>query len=293
MISSPARSCGPCGCPHKPWPLTPGRSRGQLAGRLLGHPDPAVADWATGLTRCGGPGPWLVPLGPALTPTTTALEQVLTGHTGWVAAVAVTADGTRAVSGGGDGTVRVWDLATGQQQAELTGHHGAAMAMAVAVTADGTRAVSGGDDGTVRVWDLATGQQQAELTGHHGPAMAVAVTADGTRAVSGGYDGTVRVWDLATGQQQAELTGHHGPAMAVAVTADGTRAVSGGERRDGAGVGPGHRPQQAELTGHHGPEAVAAVAAVAVTADGTRAVSGGGDGTVRVWDLATGRSRRS
>ena len=76
-------------------------------------------------------------------------------------AVAVTADGTRAVSGGYDGTVRVWDLATGQQQAELTGHHGPAMA--VAVTADGTRAVSGGYDGTVRVWDLATGQQQAEL----------------------------------------------------------------------------------------------------------------------------------
>ena len=268
----------------------PGQARGQLAGRLLGHLDPAVADWATGLTRCGGPGPCLVPLGPALTPTTTALEQVLTGHTGWVAAVAVTADGTRAVSGGRDGTVRVWDLATGQQQAELTGDHGPAMAMAVAVTADGTRAVSGGYDGTVRVWDLATGQQQAELTGHHGPAMAVAVTADGTRAVSGGYDGTVRVWDLATGQQQAELTGHHGPAMAVAVTADGTRAVSGG--RDGTvrvwDLATGQ--QQAELTGHHGPVAVA-VAAVAVTADGTRAVSGGGDGTVRVWDLATGQQQ--
>ena len=263
----------------------PGLVPAQLAGRLLGHPDPAVADWATGLTHRGGPGPWLVPLTPALTPTTTALEQVLTGHAGWVRSVAVTADGARAVSGGDDGTVRVWDLATGQQQAELTGHDG--RVRSVAVTADGARAVSGGDDGTVRVWDLATGQQQAELTGH-----------DGQVLVGGGHrgrgqggqrrptDGTVRVWDLATGQQQAKLTGHDGPVWSVAVTADGARAVSGGD--DGTvrvwDLATGQ--QQAKLTGHDGP-----VRSVAVTADGARAVSGGDDGTVRVWDLATGQQQ--
>ena len=239
----------------------PGEVRGQLAGRLLGHPDPAVADWATGLTRRSGPDPWLVPLGPALIPTTTALEQVLTGHDSWVEGVAVTADGARAVSGGVDGTVRVWDLATGRQQAELTSHD--LTVWAVAVTADGARAVSGGSDGAVRVWDLATGRQQAELTGHDLTVLAVAVTADGARAVSGGYDGAVRVWDLAAGRQQAKLTGHDGRVAAVAVTADGARAVSGG--RDGAvrvwDLAAGR--QQAELTGHDG-----WVEAVAVTADG-------------------------
>ena len=89
----------------------------------------------------------------------------LTGHDGPVRSVAVTADGARAVSGGGDGTVRVWDLATGQQQAKLTGHDGPVRS--VAVTADGARAVSGGDDGTVRVWDLATGKEVACWTGDH------------------------------------------------------------------------------------------------------------------------------
>jgi hypothetical protein len=100
----------------------PGQVRGQLAGRFLGHPDAAVAQWAANLTRYGGPGPWLAPLTPALTPTTTALEQVLT-HTGSVLSVAVTADGTRAVSGGLDGTVRVWDLATGREVARWTGDY--------------------------------------------------------------------------------------------------------------------------------------------------------------------------
>jgi WD40 repeat protein len=46
----------------------------------------------------------------------TAPPRVLTGHTGWVHAVAVSADGRAAVSGGEDGTVRVWDLAGDREQ---------------------------------------------------------------------------------------------------------------------------------------------------------------------------------
>ena len=206
----------------------------------------------------------------------------------WVLSVAVAADGARAVSGGADGTVRVWDLSTGQEQASLTGHTGWVNAVAVAVAADGARAVSGGADGTVRVWDLSTGQEQASLTGHTGSVYAVAVAADGARAVSGGADGTVRVWDLSTGQEQASLTGHTGSVYAVAVAADGARAVSGGG--DGTvrvwDLSTGQ--EQASLTGHTG-----SVYAVAVAADGARAVSGGADGTVRVWDLSTGQEQAS
>ncbi len=261
----------------------PRQVRGQLAGRLLGHPDPAVVAWASSLTYGDRSETWLAPLGRALTSTTTALEQVLTSHTGPVWSVAVTADGTKAVSGDDDGTVRVWDLVASRQQAELNGHD---QASSVTITADGTRAVSGGTEGAVRVWDLTAGRQQAKLRGFHFWPSSVAVTADGARAVSGGDDGTVRVWDLATGRRQAKLTGHTGPVRSVAVTADGTKAVSGGD--DGTvrvwdlTVGR----QQAELTGHTGP-----VRSVAVTADGTRAVSGGDDGTVRVWDLTTGRQQ--
>jgi WD40 repeat protein len=67
--------------------------------------------------------------------------------------VAVTADGARAVSGGDDGMVRVWDLATGAQPGTITGYDGPVHA--VAVSADGTRAVSGSENGLVRVWDMA------------------------------------------------------------------------------------------------------------------------------------------
>ena len=121
-------------------------------------------------------------------------------------AAKVSPDGATAVSGGHDGTVRVWDLATGREQAQLTDP---GPAVSVPITADGATAVSGGGDGTVRVWDLATGREQAKLTGHDGQVWSVAVTADGATAVSGGEDRTVRVWDLATGKEAAHRTGDY------------------------------------------------------------------------------------
>ena len=70
--------------------------------------------------------------------------HTLTGHDGWVSAVAVSADGRRAVSGGdgrdGAGVGPGWRAAAVHT---LTGHDGGVSA--VAVSADGRRAVSGGE----------------------------------------------------------------------------------------------------------------------------------------------------
>ncbi len=257
--------------------------RSRLASRLLDHPDPGITAWAAGLSH-NGAGPWLAPVTPIGAPGANSLERIFTGHTDGVRAIAVTPDGTRAVTGGEDASVRVWDLATSQEETTLTGHTD--WVRAVAVTPDGTRVVSSGDDGTVRIWDLATSQEQATLTGHTRPVWSVAVTPDGTRAVTGSEDALVEVWDLATGQQQATLIGHTRPVWSVAVTPDGTRAVTG------SGDGTlriwdlATSQEQATLTGHTGE-----VFSVAVTKDGSRAVSSGSDGTLRVWDLATGQEQ--
>ena len=219
-------------------------------------------------------------------------NQVITGHTGTVTAVAVGRVGEREVivSGGVDATVRVWDAASGGPLgAPLTGHTSRVTAVAVGRVGEREVIVSGGLGGTVRVWDAASGGPLgAPLTGHTGPVTAVALGRVGEREVivSGGVDGTVRVWDAASGGPLGEaLTGHTG---AVAVGRVGEREVIVSAGNDGtvrvwdAASG---EPLGAPLTGHAGP-----VTAVALGRVGEREVivSAGLDGTVRVWDAASG-----
>jgi len=228
-------------------------------------------------------------------------HQVLTGHDGGVRALAVGAlpDGTPVIiSGGLDGTVRVWRTADGTPAGEpLTGHTGRVSAVAAGALADGTAViVSGGHDDTVRMWRLGDGTPAGDpLTSRTGgvSAVAVGVLPDGTPVIIGSGGG-VRVWRLADGTPAGEwLTSHIGWVSAVAVGAlpDGTPVIigGGGGGRDGT-VGVWRLPDGtsagAPLRGHDG--GVSAVAAGAL-ADGTPViVSGGRDGTVRVWRTADG-----
>ena len=94
-----------------------------------------------------------------------ALRRVLTGHVGRVTAMAVAPDGSWLASAADwDGTVRIWDVATGRERAVLTGH--ATGVAAVAIAPDGSWLAAAAGGGTVRIWDVATGRERAALTGH-------------------------------------------------------------------------------------------------------------------------------
>ena len=147
----------------------------QLWGRLQTINTPEIQTLLTQAQQTH-PHPWLRPLTPSLTPAGGRLLRTLTGHSGSVQAVAVTADGTRVMSGSDDNTVKVWNLETGKEQFTLSGHSD--WVQAVAVTADGKRVISGSNDNSVKVWNLETGEEQFTLTGHSDSVRAVEMTAD-------------------------------------------------------------------------------------------------------------------
>ena len=121
---------------------------------------------------------------------------------------AITADidgaGKNLVTGGIDGTVRIWDLATGRQVGgALKAHEGEVVS--VALSADGSRAVSKGADNTLRVWDLETGARMGVVLGRdYSTFYSVDISADGRFAVSTDIAGKLRVWDLVAGTQRSE-----------------------------------------------------------------------------------------
>ncbi|RYO77156.1 hypothetical protein DL764_010237 [Monosporascus ibericus] len=156
---------------------------------------------------------------PAVEDNWSSCLSTLTGHGGGVNSVAFSGDGSRLASGSTDGTVKVWDAATGACLSTLTGHGD--YVRSVAFSADGSRLASGSYDGTVKVWDAATGACLSTLTGHGGQVHSVAFSGDGSRLASGSDDRTVKVWDAATGACLSTLTGHGRLVSSVAFSADG------------------------------------------------------------------------
>ncbi|MDF5752797.1 NB-ARC domain-containing protein [Spongiactinospora sp. TRM90649] len=201
----------------------------------------------------------------------------LRGHTAGVWGCPIGPDGTWLVTGGDDGTLRIWDVATGKQRALLRDSEGV---WTVDLGPDGTLAASAGVDGAVRLWDLAVERVRTVLTGHVGGVWWCRFSPDGTWLASAGDDRTLRIWDVATGEQHAMLHGHQSEVWTCEPDPGGGWLASG----DAAGVlrfwdTAGGAPRAVLLDGTGG---VAACAA----GDGWLATAGV-DGAVRITDIAT------
>jgi cytochrome c len=148
----------------------------------------------------------------------------LRGHGGPVRAVAVSPDGSAAISGSFDSSAIRWSLARNAAEQVLRFHESAVNA--VAVMRDG-RIVTAGEDGRIAIWNAGEPRPATVLEGHTAPIAALAVSPDGATVASASWDRTIRLWPV-TGGAPRVLEGHQQNVNGVAFTADGRALVSAG-----------------------------------------------------------------
>jgi len=188
--------------------------------------------------------------------------------------------GSHLVSGNKDGTIEIWDTASGQSRARLDAHKGGVLS--VAFSADGQRIASGGEDRMLRVWDAEAAHPMYGIAGHGGAVLSVVWSVDRRAIISGSADKTARVWDAATGKPIHTLSGHECGVQAIAVNRDETTIATASCQTLRLWDARSGRLMATLPAPWHAP-----IASLAFNPDGGRVAAASAAGEVKVWDART------
>jgi WD40 repeat protein len=237
-------------------------------------------------------------------------------------------DGAVLASGSEDGSIQLWEVASGKETRTVGEREGAGRAIAfdprggllastvqgnavalwdprtgerlatfaghsaavecLAFGADGALLASGARDGTVKVWDVRERTERRTLLAHSAPVTGVALDRSGSTLASASLDASARLWDWKTGREIARFADHPGGVRALACTRDGARLATAGADK---AVKVWDFATGAELLTLDALSAPAAC--LAFSPDGSVLSSGASDGTIRLWDIETGIELRS
>lgn len=213
------------------------------------------------------------------------LRLNLTGHTGWVRAVAFFPNGFSFASGGYDRTLKLWNVRDNQSFGTLSNHLGSISGInAIAVNPSGNTFATACIDKSVKLWNFRSGKPISNLEGHEGQVYSVAYSPDGKTLISGSADKTIKLWNWRKGDLLQTFTGHQDKVVSVAFQPDGKRIASASFDKTIKIWDVSTGKEILNITGHTAP-----VNAIAFSPNGKLIASSSQDQTVKIWDANTGK----
>ncbi|KAF9221843.1 WD40 repeat-like protein [Gyrodon lividus] len=214
-----------------------------------------------------------------------ALEPLLTisGHDGTIFGLAYLPGGERLVTCSEDGSVRIWNAGTGEQEGTSMEHDDSGR-QGLAVTRDGRKIVSTREGNKMRVWDVEMHEVVEEWTGTL--VWCISISPDGELVASGHDHGGIVIREIDGGTVKHSIKTVGGDVNAICFSPNGKKLASGHDDRavrvfdvesGDLIVGP--------IKGH-----TAHVYSVVWSLDGSQLFTASWDGNIRNWDSETGEA---
>ncbi|MCC5661378.1 hypothetical protein LC608_31380 [Nostoc sp. XA010] len=217
-------------------------------------------------------------------------KSVFTETFGAALWVVFSPDGSQIASGGIDGEIRLWQVASCQQVFRWKAHTN--WIRSVAFSPDGHTLATGSADCTVKLWDVITCQCLQTFQGHTSRVWSVAFSpvgeafleGEGCILASSSDDQTIRLWNLESGECLKVLQGHTGRIRSVIFSPDGQALVSGGDDKT-IRLWDAKTGQCLNILHGH----TSGVTTVALSPDAQTLASASADYTVKLWNINTGQ----
>jgi hypothetical protein len=147
-------------------------------------------------------------------------RDTLIGHGAAVERLEFSRDGAALATFGGDGSVKLWDMATRRERAGFTvpDQVGGIAAFSPDLKA---LATVGFREPTITLWDMATGQERSSLRGHPDDIKSLAFSPDGKLLAAGCRAGMIKLWDTTTGKERTTLNGSAKHVCSLVFSPDG------------------------------------------------------------------------